>query len=207
MHQMSILHFGSHLSPTFIICFYFGIFFSVSIFRSSVTTLNSDGFVWRVGLHVSCVARLPQTPGQTRCRRNLYQVKSLSKCHEYLIVIYRQEEEETWDVTIWDQVCEGVNRPDYMVAMHLKDRVIDLANKPEWRQLLAIVFLPQWRKSGVSHRVASEIYGFNVFPEWAHGPTNGWLRRRCHLFDLPHVLWCQGSFIWPRAISSTYSNM
>ena len=64
-----------------------------------------------------------------------------------------------------------------MVAMHLKDRVIDLANKPEWWQLMAIVFFPHRRKSGLSHGVGSEIYGFNVFTEWAHGLTNGCVKR------------------------------
>lgn len=53
---------------------------------------------------------------------------------------------------------EGVNQPVYMVAMHLKDRVIDLANKSH------CVF-PHCRKSGLSHVVPSEIYGFNVFFE------------------------------------------
>lgn len=35
-------------------------------------------------------------------------------------------------------MCEGVNRPDYMVPMHLKERVIDVANKPELGQGIVI---------------------------------------------------------------------
>lgn len=46
-------------------------------------------------LHVRNVPTLPQTQGQTCCRQNLYEGKFLCKCHEYLIVIYRQEEEES----------------------------------------------------------------------------------------------------------------
>lgn len=36
---------------------------------------------------------------------------------------------------------------------------------------------PCRRKSGVSHRVAGETYGYNVFCKQAHGLTNGQLRK------------------------------
>lgn len=77
-------------------------------------------------------------------------------------------------MTRWDQVWKGVNQPDYMVAMHLKDRVINLANQLEWRppELLCF-FSPQWRKLGISQREVSEIDGFHVCSEWTHGLTNG----------------------------------
>lgn len=45
-----------------------------------------------VALHVGNVPRLPQTHAADG---TFYKVKSLGKCHEYLTVIYGQEEEES----------------------------------------------------------------------------------------------------------------